>query len=140
MIRVPKQELEEDANDENYDNLKSRDFGANGRWSDKYNQDFAYDSDENSEDESDNNEEVVILRCQTSVCQDGDKCVPIEFDFIVRVRYGDEENTPQAADTYFPYTIPYGSCANNLLSISSSGVDSSTSNALLNNVGSSIEP
>lgn len=130
--------MEEDKNDEDNDNLKSRDFGTNRRWNDKYNQDFAYDSDENSEDESDNDEEVVILRCKTSVCQDGDKCVPIEFDFIVRVRYGDEENTPQAADTYFPYTIPYRSNANNLLA--TSGVDSSTSNASLNSVDSSIEP
>lgn len=138
MIRIPKQDLEEDKNDEDNDNLKSRDFGTNRRWNDKYNQDFAYDSDENSEDESDNDEEVVILRCKTSVCQDGDKCVPIEFDFIVRVRYGDEENTPQAADTYFPYTIPYRSNANNLLA--TSGVDSSTSNASLNSVDSSIEP
>lgn len=42
---------------------------------------------------------------------------------MVRVRYGDEENTPQAADTYFPYTLPYNS-GKKLLNKASSDIDS----------------
>lgn len=102
LIRIPKQELEDGSNDD------STATDGNKRWNDKYLQDSENDSDENSDEESDDEEETVILRCQTSTCQ-GDKCVPVEFDFVVRVRFGDEEDTPQAADTYFPYTMPCGS-------------------------------
>jgi len=136
LIRVPKQEWDEDKNNENADNLTSRD--GNRRWNDKYNQDFENESDEDSEDESDDEEEIVILRCQTSVCQDGDKCVPVEFDFVVRVRYGDEENTPQAADTYFPYTLPYNSSGKKILNKASSENDSLVSKASTHNVDSSM--
>ncbi|CAI6356454.1 unnamed protein product [Macrosiphum euphorbiae] len=122
LIRIPKQEWEEDKNDENADDITSRD--GNKRWNDKYNQEFENESDEDSEDESDDEEEVVILRCQTNVCQDNDKCVPVEFDFVVRVRYGDEENTPQAADTYFPYTLPYNKSSTKLLNRASSEIKS----------------
>lgn len=125
LIRIPKQEWEENKNDENADDIKSRD--GNKRWNDKYSQEFENESDEDSEDESDDEEEVVILRCQTNVCQDNDKCVPVEFDFVVRVRYGDEENTPQAADTYFPYTLPYNKSSNKLLNRASSEINSHAS-------------
>lgn len=124
LIRIPKQEWEEDKTDENTDNSTSRD--GNRWWNDKYNPDFENESDEDSEDESDDEEEIVILRCQTSVCQDDDKCVPVEFDFVVRVRYGDEENTPQAADTYFPYTLPYNN-GKKLINKTSSEIDSPAS-------------
>lgn len=126
--------MEEDKNNENTDNLKSRE--GNKRWNDKYNQDIENDSDEDSEDESDDEEEIVILRCQTSFCQDNDKCVPVEFDFVVRVRYGDEENTPQAADTYFSYTLPYNKSGKKLLTKASSEIDSLASTS---NVDSPIE-
>lgn len=140
MIRVPKQYSDEIKNDENSVDLTSRDSSTNKRWNDKYPQELENESEEDSEDESDDEEEIVILRCQTSVCQDGDKCVPIEFDFVVHVRYGNEENTPQAADTYFPYTLPYTSNSNNHSSSRiSSEVDYSVSNASTNNVASSAE-
>lgn len=130
LIRVPKQESDVIKNNENDDNLTARDSG-NKRWNDKYHQENENESDEDSEDESDDDEEVVILRCQTSVCQDGDKCVPIEFDFVVHVRYGDDEDTPQAADTSFSYTLPY---TNNRKKTSTETTDSSK-----NLVGSSME-
>jgi len=114
--------------------LKSRE--GNKRWNDKYNQDIENESDEDSEDESDDEEEIVILRGQTSVCQDDDKCVPVEFDFVVHVRYGDEENTPQAADTYFSYTLPYNKSGKKLLNKASSEIDSLASTY---NVDSPIE-
>lgn len=139
LIRVPKQYSSEIKNDENNVDLTSRDGSSNRRWSDKYPQELENESEEDSEDESDD-EDIVILRCQTSVCQDGDKCVPIEFDFVVHVRYGNEEDTPQAADTNFPYTIPYPSNINNHSSSkTSSEVDYSVSNASTNRVGSSME-
>lgn len=43
---------------------------------------------------------------------------------MVRVRYGDEENTPQAADTYFPYTLPYNKSGKKILNRESSEIDS----------------
>lgn len=91
---------------ESNEDLTATDGASNKRWNDKYLQDHDNDSDENSDEESDEDEEIVILRCQTSNCQ-GDKCIPVDFDFVVHVRFGDEEGTPQAADTYFPYTMPY---------------------------------
>lgn len=140
LIRVPKQNSDEIKNDENNVDLTSRDGSTNRRWNDKYPQELENESEDDSEDESDDDEEIVILRCQTSVCQDGDKCVPIEFDFVVHVRYGNEENTPQAADTYFPYTLPYASNSNNHSSSrTSSEVDYSVSNTSTNSVESSVE-
>lgn len=113
LIRIPKQEFDDNKNDESGENLTAKDSG-NKRWNDKY-QENENESDDDSEDESDD-EEIVILRCQTSVCQDGDKCVPVEFDFVVHVRYGDNENTPQAADTSFQYILPYSSGKNKISS------------------------
>lgn len=103
LIRIPKQKSDEHKNS---DSSLVRDASTNKPWKEKYSQNFNNESDEDSEYESDNEEEVVILRCQTSVCED-DKCIPFEFDFVVHVRFGNEENTPQAADTTFSYTIPY---------------------------------
>lgn len=98
LIRVPKEEFEEEKTDEN---LISKDQ----KWTDKYQTEDDFDT---SDGESDEEEEIIILRCQTSACQNGDKCIPIEFDFIVHVRFSDDELSPQAADTFFPYTLPYG--------------------------------
>jgi len=106
LIRVPKQEVEVKL-ESNNDAFTATDGGNNKRWSEKNYQDTENVTDEDSDIESDDEEEVVILRCQTSTCQDGNKCVPVEFDFVVRIRYGEEEDTPQAADTYFPYIMPY---------------------------------
>jgi len=53
----------------------------------------------------------------------------------VRVRYGDEENTPQAADTYFPYTLPFNKSGKKLLN-KTSEIDSLASTC---NVDSPIE-
>lgn len=132
---MPKQELNEYKNDENSDDSTLKDGEVNKRWNDKYLQDYENESDDSSEDDSYDEEEVVILRCQTSVCQDGDKCIPIHFDFVVRVRYGDGENTPQAADTYFPYTIPLTNSGKNVLPKSLLEIDSNASTT--NNVDSS---
>lgn len=131
LIRVPKQELDEDKTSDN-DNTPNKDnSGGNKRWNEKYYRDLENESD-GSENESDEEEDVVILRCQTSICKDGDKCVPYEFDFVVHVRFGDEENTPQAADTNFSYTLPFSS---NGVPLKTSGVNSSASNASTNRVG-----
>lgn len=132
---MPKQEINKHKTDENSDDSTFKDGGGNKRWNDKYQHDHENESDESSEDESDDDEEVVILRCQTSVCQDGDKCVPIDFDFVVHVRYGDEEDTPQAADTYFPYTIPLTNSGKNA---SPKALLEFDSNASTNNIDSSI--
>lgn len=75
------------------------------------------------------------MRCQTSICKDGDKCVPYEFDFVVHVRFGDEENTPQAADTNFSYTLPQSS--NNLPLKTSSASNASTNRVSLPNISGS---
>lgn len=129
LIRVPKQELDEDKTD---DNTAHKDnSGGNKRWNEKYH--LENDSD-GSENESDDEEDVVILRCQTSICKDGDKCVPYEFDFVVHVRFGDEENTPQAADTNFSYTLPYSS--NNVPSKTSAS-NASTNRVSLPNMSGS---
>lgn len=127
LIRIPKQELEENKINESVDNLTANDVSGNRRWNDKYHQNYEDESDEDSDSEIDE-EEIVILRCQTSVCQDGDKCVPVEFDFVVHVRFGDEENTPQAADAYFPYTLPYGSSTISSIAKASSEGSSSAAN------------
>jgi len=97
--------MEENLNSKN-DDLIPTDSSESCRWNDKY-QDIDNTSDDESDAESDE-EEIVILRCQTTTCH-GNKCVPVEFDFVVHVRFGDEENTPQAADTYFPYTMSFKS-------------------------------
>lgn len=135
LIRIPKQELEEKTIDESGNNLTAKDVSGNKAWNDKYHQSFEDESDEDSDCESDE-EETVILRCQTNVCQDGDKCVPVQFDFVVRVRFGDEEDTPQAADTNFPYTLPYGNSTSNSISKASSDNCSSAASTSTN---SSIE-
>lgn len=125
LIRVPKQETENE-NGENSDYQES----VNKRRNDKYYKAFDNDSDEDSDDECDDEEEIVILRCQTSICQDGDKCVPMEFDFVVRVRFGDDNDAPQAADTYFPYTLPYDPSKSNSLSNASTKINSASANKL----------
>jgi len=141
LIRVPKQEAEEKF-ESNNDAFTATDGGNNKRWNEKNYQDTENVSDEDSDIESDDEEEVVILRCHTTTCQDGNKCVPVEFDFVVRIRYGEEEDTPQAADTYFPYTMPYQSdeesFKNNFIS-KTSGENSDLSKEPKNTISASTD-
>lgn len=133
LIRVPKQELDSE-NGESSDSFTHND---KRRWNGKNHQSYDNDSDDDSDGESDE-EEIVILRCQTSICQDGDKCVPLEFDFVVHVHFGDENDAPQAADTYFPYTLPF-TPSGNKSSVASTKVNTSVSNAPPNNSEPSME-
>ncbi|VVC24073.1 Six-bladed beta-propeller, TolB-like,Thioredoxin-like fold,NHL repeat,Thioredoxin domain [Cinara cedri] len=99
LIRIPKQVLE---NTETANDFESKDKQRNNKyWQTE-------DDSDTSDSELDEDEEVIILRCQTSVCEDGDKCIPLEFDFIVRVQFDNDEHTPQAADVFFSYTLPFG--------------------------------
>lgn len=113
LIHIPKQEL-------NNDNIPKD--GGNKRWNDKY-QEF----DEDNSDDDDDDEDIIILRCQTRICQDGNKCIPMEYDFVVRVKYGYENSTPSAADANFSYKLPNTSSSNNSLPKACSKIDTSTS-------------
>lgn len=103
LIHIPKQEIKDN------DNNISKD--GNKRWNEKY-QDFDEDNDS---DDDDDDEDIIILRCETRTCQDGNKCVPMEYDFVVHVKYGYEISTPSAADASFSYTLPNITSSNNSL-------------------------
>ncbi|XP_050528956.1 NHL repeat-containing protein 2 [Daktulosphaira vitifoliae] len=64
---------------------------------------------ENGEGSSDEDPQLVILRCETSICTTdpnaGSVCLPVQFDFVVEVRFSNSKDAPLAADAYFPYTV-----------------------------------
>lgn len=140
LIRIPKQSLEQNTNNSD---ISHKD--GNSRWNEKYHDFDEYDDSDMESD--DDEEEIVILRCQTSICQDGDKCVPFKFDFVVHVRYGDEISTPQAADTNFSYTIPHiirdnnqtKAISNNDSSNSNISTNVDTSSELMNDISTSTD-
>lgn len=116
LIRVPKQEMEEQFESNNGEGAATDKKSLD----DTYFQDTENMSDDDLEADSDDDEEIVILRCETTMCHDGKKCIPEQFDFVVRVRYAFEDDAPQAADTFFPHVMPYkidkGSCEDYLVS------------------------
>ncbi|XP_050434069.1 NHL repeat-containing protein 2-like [Adelges cooleyi] len=68
-----------------------------------------YTADDNGEYDCDEEPQIIILRCETSICTTdtdmGPVCLPVQFDFVVEVRFTASKDAPLAADAYFPHTV-----------------------------------